>query len=44
LLLQVQKRSGVVIQVTPETPEGDISIPDLQQLLAQQVRHNTVAS
>jgi hypothetical protein len=42
-LLQVQKRSGVVIQVIPETPEGDISIPDLQQLLAQQVRDSTVS-
>jgi hypothetical protein len=37
-LLQVQKRSGIVIQVIPETPEGDISIPHLQQLLEQQVR------
>jgi hypothetical protein len=36
-LLQVQKRSGVRIEVIPETPEGDISIPHLQQLLAQQV-------
>ncbi|WIA32612.1 hypothetical protein OEZ86_003415 [Tetradesmus obliquus] len=36
--LQAQKRTGVRIQVIPETPEGDISIPHLQQLLQQQPR------
>lgn len=34
---QAQKRFGVVIQVIPETAEGDIDIPALRQMLAQQV-------
>ncbi|KAF6262168.1 aminotransferase class V [Scenedesmus sp. NREL 46B-D3] len=36
--LQVQKRSGVRVEVIQETPDGDINIPHLQQLLAQQPR------
>eukprot|EP00879_Flechtneria_rotunda_P013191 GHRR01013776.1.p1 GENE.GHRR01013776.1~~GHRR01013776.1.p1 ORF type:complete len:440 (+),score=145.36 GHRR01013776.1:194-1513(+) len=33
--LQVQKRFGVEVQVMPQTLEGDISIPHLQEMLAQ---------
>jgi selenocysteine lyase/cysteine desulfurase len=36
-LLQAAKRSGVQIQVVPETADGDIDIQALQQLLTQQV-------
>jgi hypothetical protein len=35
---KARKRHGVVIRVIPETAEGDIDIPALRQMLAQQVR------